>query len=89
MLEYKHTVAIIQIVISFLFYVYGGIIGAIFAILGLIEGNKVKTFKQEGNFEAVKASLKKANRCSKFSWNMIAICMILVILYLLFVFSKK
>ena len=87
MLEYKRTVAIIQIVISFLFC--GEIIGAIFAILGLIEGNKVKTFKQEGNFEAVKASLKKANRCSKFSWNMIAICMILVILYLLFVFSKK
>lgn len=56
MLEYKHTVAIIQIVISFLFYVYGGIIGAIFAILGLIEGNKVKTLKLEGNFEAVKAS---------------------------------
>ena len=52
--EYKPTVAIIQIVVSFL--CCGGIIGAIFAIMSLIEGSKVKNFVQEGNIQAANDS---------------------------------
>lgn len=83
--EYKPTVAIIQIVISFL--CCGGIIGAVFAILGLVEGNKVKGFVQQGNIEAANASLEQANKWSKYSWIAIAICMVLVLLYCIFVFG--
>ena len=83
--EYKPTVAIIQIVVSFL--CCGGIIGAIFAIMSLIEGSKVKNFVQEGNIQAANDSLAQAKKWSKFSWIAIAICMVLVALYCIFVFG--
>lgn len=85
--EYKPTVAIIQIIVSFL--CCGGIIGAIFAILGLVEGNKVKDFVAQGNMEAAKASLEQANKWSKYAWIAIAICMVLVVLYCIFVFGAS
>lgn len=77
--EYKPTVAIIQIVVSFL--CCGGIIGAIFAIMSLVEGSKVKNFVQAGNIQAANDSLAQAKKWSKFSWIAIAICMVLVLIY--------
>lgn len=85
--EYKPTIAIIQIVISFL--CCGGVIGAVFAILGLVEGNKVKGFVAQGNLEAAQASLDQANKWSKYAWIAIAICMVLVGLYCVFVFGAS
>lgn len=85
--EYKPTVAIIQIIVSFL--CCGGIIGAVFAILGLVEGNKVKDFVAQGNMEAAKASLEQANKWSKYSWIAIAICAALVLIYCIFVFGAS
>lgn len=85
--EYKPTIAIIQIVISFL--CCGGVVGAVFAILALVEGNKVKGFVAQGNMEAAQASLDQANKWSKFSWIAIAICMVLVALYFIFVFGAS
>ena len=85
--EYKPTVAIIQIVVSFL--CCGGIIGAIFAILALVEGSKVKTFVAQGDMQSANASLEQANKWSKYSWIAIAICMVLVVLYCIFVFGAS
>lgn len=85
--EYKPTVAIIQIVVSFL--CCGGIIGAIFAILALVEGSKVKTFVAQGDMQSANASLEQANKWSKYSWIAIAICMVLVFLYCIFVFGAS
>lgn len=83
--EYKPTVAIIQIVVSFL--CCGGIIGAIFAIMSLVEGSKVKNLVQEGNIQAANESLEQAKKWNKYSWIAIAICMVLVALYCIFVFG--
>lgn len=83
--EYKTTVSIIQIVVSFL--CCGGIIGAIFAIMSLVEGSKVKNFVQEGNMQAANESLEQAKKWNKYSWIAIAICMVLVALYCIFAFG--
>ena len=83
--EYKPAMAIIQIVVSFL--CCGGIIGAIFAILSLVEGSKVKTFVAQGDMQSAQASLDQANKWSKYSWIAIAICMVLVVLYCIFTFG--
>ena len=74
--EYKSTTAIIQIVLSFL--CCGGIIGAVFAILALVEGSKVKTFVQEGNMQAAYTSLDQANKWTKLAWIFIAISMAII-----------
>ena len=78
--EYKSTTSIIQLVLSFLlsFLCCGGIVGAVFAILSLVEGSKVKTFVQEGNMQAAYNSLEQANKWTKFAWIFIAIFMAII-----------
>lgn len=39
--------------------------------------------------EAAKASLEQANKWSKYAWIAIAICMVLVVLYCIFVFGAS
>ena len=46
-------------------------------------------FVAQGNMEAAKASLEQANKWSKYAWIAIAICMVLVVLYCIFVFGAS
>ena len=65
----------------------GGILGLIFAILSLVEGGKVKTFVASGNIDAANASLVDAKKWNKYAWIAIAICMVLMIAYIVFSFG--
>ena len=83
-LEYKPASAIIAIVVSIL--CCGGIIGAIFAILSLVEGSKVKTFMQKGDIISARNSLEQAKKWNKIAWIIVAVFAVLVLLYFAFVF---
>lgn len=65
----------------------GGIIGAVFAILALIEGNKVKDYVAQGNLEMARKAKKDSDKWIKatyITWGVIAVFMIL---YFIFVFG--
>ncbi len=62
----------------------GGIIGVVFAILSLVEGNKVKDFVAMGNIEAAKKAKKESNKWIKATYITWAVIAALVIIYFAF-----
>lgn len=82
---YSSVSAIISIVVSFL--CCGGMIGAIFGILSLVEGSKVKEFVQQGNIEMAREKLKQAKKWNMIAWIIAGIGAALCILYIIFMFG--
>lgn len=65
----------------------GGIIGAVFAILALIEGNKVKDYVAAGNLEMARKAKKDSDKWIKATYITWAVVAVLLILYFVFVFG--
>lgn len=64
----------------------GGVVGVIFAVLSLVEGNKVNDYVKNGNIEEAKIAKKKANRWIKATYITCAVVTALVLLYCLISF---
>ena len=65
----------------------GGIIGAVFAILSLIEGNKIKDYLATGNIEMAREAKKNSKKWIKATYITWGVVAILLVLYFVFVFA--
>lgn len=79
-LEFNDKTAILAIVVSML--CCGNWLALIFAILGLVEGNKVKDFVSRGDNVTARDTLEKANKYIKISFIVMAVLGVLVVLFL-------
>lgn len=65
----------------------GGLISAVFAILALIEGNKINDYVAAGNLEMARKAKKDSDKWIKATYISWAIIGVLIILYFVFVFG--
>ena len=64
----------------------GGVVGEVFAVLSLVEGNNVNDYVKNGNIEAARIAKNKSTKWIKATYITCAVVAALVIIYCIFLF---